>query len=297
MNRQGFRDALHLALDDFSTSAREPALIFIDLDNFKTINDTHGHETGDKLLTNVGARICEIVGMDVPISRLGGDEFAVIIQHEDQPAHAMKIATKIARKLSEEFWIDEKRLKIGASCGVARASLFSRDLDGFIKGADLAMYHAKKTGNGGAVLFEARMLKEQEDRRLLEIDLRYAIQHCEFEVFYQPLIDMTTKQVVSFEALLRWPHETRGMIAPDVFIPLAEELGLISQLGGWALREACIEAAKWPEHISIAVNLSPLQFHHEALLPLLLNVLATSGLSPRRLELEITESTLLSAET
>ncbi|WP_299861322.1 EAL domain-containing protein [uncultured Hoeflea sp.] len=296
LNRQGFRDTLQVALTEFESAETEPALIFIDLNSFKAVNDTHGHEVGDNLLVEVASRLSEVFGPDVPVARLGGDEFAAVYKHADQPASAMKMANIIVEKMSEPFFIDQKSLRIGASCGVARASAFSNDLNGLIKAADLAMYHAKGKGSGGAALFESRMLEEQEDRRKLETDLRLALQHSEFDVFYQPLVDMKTRQVVSFEALLRWPHKTRGMISPDIFIPLAEEIGLINQLGAWALRKACEEAANWPEHIGIAVNLSPIQFKSSTLLPTLVNALAATGLSPDRLELEVTESALLGAE-
>lgn len=296
LNRQGFRDCLHQTLEDFPVSDKEPALIFIDLNAFKAVNDTHGHQVGDKLLQAVGQRLSEVVGPDTPLARLGGDEFAAIVSHRDQPAFAMQVANRIVERFTSAFDVDGKQLSVGASCGVARASQFSTDLDGLVKAADLAMYHAKAAGTGGAVLFETRMLQEQEDRRRLETDLRYAIQHYQFEVFYQPLVDMKTRDIVSFEALLRWPHQTRGMISPEIFIPLAEETGLITQLGAWALRQACEEAVTWPEHISIAVNLSPIQFKSPSLLPTLINVLATTGLSPKRLELEITETALLGTE-
>jgi diguanylate cyclase (GGDEF)-like protein len=296
LNRQGFRDSLHSALAEFETAETEPALIFIDLNSFKAVNDTHGHEAGDNLLVEVSKRLTDIFGPDVPLARLGGDEFAAIFKNSDQPNSAMKMANAVVEKMSEPFCVDEKSLRIGASCGVARASCFSNDLNGLIKAADLAMYHAKGKGTGGAALFEARMLEEQEDRRKLETDLRLALQHSEFDVFFQPLVDMKTRKIVSFEALLRWPHKTRGMISPEIFIPLAEEIGLINQLGAWALRRACEEAANWPEHIGIAVNLSPIQFKSTSLLPTLVSALAATGLSPSRLELEVTESALLGAE-
>lgn len=303
LNRQGFRDSLHTALtgfseneSDFTKNESEPALIFIDLNSFKAVNDTYGHEAGDNLLVEVSKRLIGIFGPEVPLARLGGDEFAAIYKHSDQPHSAMLMANMVVERLSEPFLLDGKSLRIGASCGVARASWFSNDLNGLIKAADLAMYHAKGKGTGGAALFEARMLEEQEDRRKLESDLRLAIQNSEFDVFYQPLVDMKTRKIVSFEALLRWPHKTRGMISPELFIPLAEETGLIHQLGSWALRRACEEAVNWPEHIGIAVNVSPLQFKSPSLLPTLINALASTGLSPKRLELEVTESALLGAE-
>jgi predicted signal transduction protein with EAL and GGDEF domain len=178
---------------------------------------------------------------------------------------------------------------------VARASSCAEDLDVLIKAADLAMYHAKASGRSGAVLFEPRMLEEQEERRALEDDLRAAVHNGDFQVFYQPLVDVTTEKVTGFEALIRWPHPTRGMIAPETFIPLAEETGLIVQIGEWVLRKACAEAAAWPADIAVSVNLSPLQFRNPALLSTIVNILGQSQLAPERLQLEITETALLGA--
>jgi diguanylate cyclase (GGDEF)-like protein len=296
MNRQAFHDSMNEALDSLSVKDREPALLFIDLDHFKAINDTHGHETGDRLLQEVARRLREIVGEDSPLARLGGDEFAVVLDADKHPEDPMTIAERIVDTLSREFIIGQKPLRIGASCGVAHASTSEGDLDELIKSADLAMYHAKRNGRGGAVLFETKMLEEQRERRSMENDLRLASRSGQFDVFYQPLIDVKTREVLGFEALCRWNHPTRGMISPEVFIPIAEEIGLINEIGTWVLREACNEAIKWPSHIRIAVNLSPLQFHSESLLPSLINVLGSTGLAPNRLELEITETALLGAE-
>lgn len=296
LNRQGFRDALHHAIDEMPVHDLEPALLFIDLDGFKTVNDLFGHAMGDRLLCAVGERIRALVPPHFHIARLGGDEFAVITRFSAQPEASMEMAEMLVRELGKPFVVEGTQLNIGASCGVARASHFSSDLDGLIKGADLAMYHAKSNGRGGAVLFEARMLQEQEEKRQLESDLRLAVQHSRFELFYQPLIDIGSRRITGFEALIRWPHPTRGLMSPEIFIPLAEETGLINQLGAWVLREACNEAKTWPEHIKVAVNLSPLQFESPSLLPTLINALAASGLEAKRLELEITESALLGNE-
>lgn len=296
LNRQGFRDALEHAFEHATQSNMEPALLFIDLDGFKAVNDVYGHEIGDKLLCAVSERMKEYIPEDFTLSRLGGDEFAIISYFPEQPEPSMELARKLVDALGEPFEIDGTQVAIGASCGVARASEFSSDLDGLIKGADLAMYHAKSNGRGGAVLFEAQMLKDQAERRQLETDLRLAVQTCEFEIFYQPLFDIVKRDITGFEALVRWPHPKHGLISPEVFIPIAEEMGLISQLGGWVLREACMEACKWPDDIKIAVNLSPIQFGSASLMPTLVGALASSGLKPSRLELEITESSLLGNE-
>ena len=293
LNRQGFLDALYHSIDSAPVTDLEPALLFIDLDGFKAVNDLFGHAIGDKLLQAVGERLSAIVPEGFDIARLGGDEFAIISHYKSQPDDSMMLADLLVTELCKPFHIDGTPIIIGASCGVARASHFSSDLEGLIKAADLAMYHAKSTGRGGAILFEARMLQEQEEKRQLENDLRIAVQHSQFEIFYQPLIDMKTKQITGFEALVRWPHPERGMISPEIFIPLAEDIGLINQLGGWVLREACKEAQTWPANIKIAVNLSPVQFKSPSLVGTIVNALGPSGLAPRRLDLEITESALL----
>ena len=293
LNRQGFRDILYRAIEEMPTSDVEPALLFIDLDAFKSVNDMYGHEIGDKLLSLVADRLKELVGTDTSVCRLGGDEFAIVTQFADQPEGSMNLAEQIVEQMKLPFMVEGNSLSIGASCGVARASQFSQDLDGLIKAADLAMYHAKSNGRRGAILFENRMHEEQEERRALELDLRFAIQNSELEVFYQPLINVASKEISGFEALVRWPHKTRGIMSPDAFIPLAEEMGLITNLGNWVLRRACQEATKWPSHIKVAVNLSPNQFKNDSLLPTLVNVLAATELDPSRLELEITESALL----
>lgn len=296
LNRQGFRDALEHLFEKPEDLSLEPALLFIDLDGFKAVNDVYGHEVGDKLLCAVLERMQNFVPENFPVARLGGDEFAIITLYPKQPDLSMELATLLVEELGKPFEVDGTSIAIGASCGVARASEFSSDLDGLIKGADLAMYRAKSNGRGGAVLFEAQMLKDQAERRRLEADLRLAVQKSEFEIFYQPLFDIVERNITGFEALVRWPHPKHGLISPEVFIPIAEEIGLINQLGTWVLREACYEACKWPEHIKIAVNLSPVQFASPSLLTTLVNSLAGSGLEAERLELEITETSLLGNE-
>jgi diguanylate cyclase (GGDEF)-like protein len=297
LNRAAFRDALNQALDNIPVSDFEPVLLFIDLNRFKAVNDTYGHEIGDQLIKAVAERLKDVVDEGVLLGRLGGDEFgAMILEDSDTASHSLEEARRIVSALSKPFVIDDHSFTIGASCGIAHASVCSGDLDVLIKAADLAMYHAKSNNRGGAVLFEPRMLEELEERRTLERDLRTAVQQGGFEVFYQPMIDLKTGSITGFEALLRWPHPTRGMIGPETFIPIAEDTGLIIPMGDWVLRQALSEATTWPKNITIAVNLSPLQLRHPALVPSVVNALAATGLDPRRLELEITETGLLSAE-
>lgn len=294
MNRQGFRDSLSHLLDEMSTKPSEPVLLFLDLDGFKAVNDCYGHDVGDKLLRSVGERLAALLPPDSPIARLGGDEFAAVLNRTDKIMESA--AAALIEELSLPYTIGAHTLRVGASCGLAHAQGFGTDLDGLINAADLAMYHAKAKGTGCVMLFEARMLEQQRERRQIELDLHQAISNMEFEVHYQPILDVNSRKIKAFEALVRWQHPTRGMIPPDSFIPLAEETGLITQLGAWVLRTACEQAMQWPAHIGISVNLSPIQFESPSLLPSIVNILAATRLPPHRLELEITETALLGTE-
>lgn len=294
MNRQGFRDCLFQVLDEMPIRDTEPVLLFIDLDGFKAVNDCYGHDVGDKLLAGVGERLAAALGEGALTARLGGDEFAAVMENAGEGVEAR--AAKLVETLSLPYTINGNAVRVGASCGLARARCFSGDLDGLINAADLAMYHAKAKGTGCVVLFETRMLEQQRERRQIEIDLHRAVANMEFEVFYQPIFDVGSRGITAFEALLRWPHKTRGMMSPETFIPVAEETGLIAQIGAWVLRQACEQAKNWPDHIGVSVNLSPIQFESPSLLPTIVNTLAATGLEPCRLELEITETALLGTE-
>jgi diguanylate cyclase (GGDEF)-like protein len=287
-NREAFRDLLAQAL-----GGQQPALLFVDLDRFKAVNDTHGHEVGDKLLKAVAIRLAEVVSRDITLARLGGDEFGAVIFDGTDCDRVMQEADRIVDALRQPFVVDGKRFFIGASCGVARTCSGVEDPDTLIKAADIAMYQAKASGRCRAVLFEPRMLAAQEQRRILEADLRRAVQRGELEIVYQALADSNAN---TLEARLSWPHPVRGVIAPEVFMPLAEETGLVFSLGEWVLRKVCVEATTWPTDISVAVNLSPLQFCSPNLLSRVVGALAASGLSPARLELQIGETALLRAE-
>ncbi len=294
LNRTAFRERLTEALRAPAPAFGGPTLLFIDLDHFKAVNDVHGHEVGDRLLQQVAARLLDAAGIEVPVARLGGDEFAIFLS--DGPSEkGMVLAQQIVDVLQESFLIGGQSFRIGACCGVAHAGDVGADIEVLLKAADLAMYHAKSSGRGRPARFEPAMLEEQRERNALEVDLRQAVQEGALEVHYQPLINARTGEVTAFEALVRWPHPERGLVPPDRFIGLAEETGLIIPLGIWVLRRACAEAVAWPEHIRVAVNLSPLQFRDRNLVPSILDALAVSGLTASRLDLEITESALLEA--
>jgi len=269
------------------------AVLFVDLDGFKSINDTLGHSTGDGLLKCVANRLIESVRDSDRVARLGGDEFAIIQLEADQPKGAAMLANRLIELIGRPYQVDGNQLNIGASVGIAVASEGDNKPEDLLKRADLAMYTAKAEGRGTYRFFEAQMDESAQARRDMESLLRTADIESAFEVYYQPLIDVTEKRVICLEALLRWRHPDKGFISPAQFIPLAEEIGLIVTLGEWVLRRACMEATKWPDEVKVAVNLSPVQFKYSGLPRAVEEALAESGLPARRLELEITESVLL----
>ena len=293
LNRQGFNTALSEALEATKRGETETALLFVDLNLFKQVNDAYGHDVGDQLLAAVGTRLRETIGEGMAVARLGGDEFAVITAAADQPHMTKALSERVIEALGRPFEIAGHQLQIGASCGIASASDCANQTDTLVKAADLAMYQAKSGAHETAVIFTPDMLAAQNQRRQMETDLRHAVSSDGLELFYQPLVDMKSRKIVAFEALIRWPHPTLGMLPPDVFIPLAEEINVIDQLGNWVIRTACAQAAQWSCEVAVAVNVSPLQFRETSLLPTIVSALSSSGLAPRRLELEITESTLL----
>ena len=265
----------------------------LDLDHFKHVNDTLGHPTGDKLLRMVGDRLRNLVGETDTVARMGGDEFAIVQIAISSPADATALAHKIITAVSEPYDIDEHQVVIGASIGIAIAPSDGLTSDEIMRNADLALYRAKGDGRGALRFFEAEMDAQMQARRLLECDLRKALPAGQFELYYQPIVDLATNEISGFEALIRWHHPQRGMIAPSAFIPMAEETGLIVPLGEWVIRQACATAASWPGNLKIAVNLSPAQFRSPGLLQAIVDALAASRLAPERLELEITETILL----
>ncbi len=269
------------------------AVFCLDLDRFKDVNDAHGHPIGDLLLKTVADRLRQCVRDGDVVARLGGDEFAIMQVGATQPRDATALASRLIEVIGAPYELGGRQVVIEASVGIALAPGDGLDPDQLLKNADMALYRAKSEGRGLYRFFEPEMDARMQARRTLEIDLRNALANGEFELFYQPLIDMQTEYVTGFEALIRWHHPDRGMIAPLDFIAVAEESGLIVPMGDWVLRRACAEAATWPNGLKVAVNLSPIQFKKKGLLPSVVSALAASGLSPDRLELEITESVLL----
>ena len=291
-NRALFREKLEGALAH-ARPGEHLALLYLDLDGFKTVNDTLGHPVGDALLQAVARRLeARTRNVDF-VARLGGDEFAVVRAPIDSPAEAADFAERIIALLDEPFGVHGHQIVIGTSVGIAFSPQDGTDPDQLLKNADLALYRAKQDGRGVYRMFQQDMDAQMQARRLLEIDLRTALGSSQLELFYQPLIDLRAQAVVGFEALLRWRHPSRGLVPPDQFIPLAEEIGAIVPIGEWALLTACTTAAGWPDGLKVAVNLSPVQFKSSNLVAAVSAALRGSGLSPSRLELEITETVML----
>ena len=273
------------------------SVLLLDLDRFKEVNDTLGHAVGDSLLQAVAQRLLRLTDDADDVVRLGGDEFAVIHKVEaHQIDGAISLANHIIATLTESFEIDGRKLSIGTSVGIASAPKDGTDADELIKNADRALYKAKSEGGNRYCLFDPSMEADARERRELENDLRNAIARGEFELHFQTIVDVESQKCCGAEALVRWRHPKRGLIPPSQFIPLAEESGLIVPLGKWVLEKACADAAKWPAHLKVAVNLSPEQFKQSDLLDVLRSALANSRLPAARLELEITEAVLLKSD-
>jgi diguanylate cyclase (GGDEF)-like protein len=291
-NRVLLRERLEAALKDIERG-ENLAVLCLDLDHFKTINDTLGHLVGDELLKQVATRLRACVRETDLVARMGGDEFAVLQFGAAQPGGATNLATRIIDVLAKPHEIDGKQVMSGASLGLAVAPADGRDPDQLLKYADLALYRAKGDGRGVCRFFEAEMDRSMHQRRQLELDLRDALGKGQFELHYQPILDLSSNEVRGLEALIRWNHPQRGRISPAEFIPLAEETGLIVPIGEWVLRAACAEGARWPDNVEVAVNVSPIQFRTPGLVKNVFSALTAAGLPPHRLELEITETILL----
>jgi diguanylate cyclase (GGDEF)-like protein/PAS domain S-box-containing protein len=292
-NRVLLRLRMEEALARMRRTGNGVATLCIDLDNFKSVNDTLGHPCGDHLLQRIAERIRGVMRDEDTAARLGGDEFAILLANVAEPAEVAALARRFLTEISEPFDVMGHQVLIGASVGIALAPGDGDDADRVLKNADLALYRAKADGKGAFRFFEAEMDARAQARRRLEMDLRQAMRAGTLEIHYQPLVQLESGRVSALEALLRWPHPERGFIPPAEFIPIAEETGLIVSLGAHVLRQACADASKWPAHVKLAVNLSPLQFRTGNLFVAVKQALEQTGLSPKRLELEITETLLL----
>ena len=272
---------------------RACAVFLLDLDRFKQVNDTMGHPAGDALLIQVAKRLERTIGQHGRVGRLGGDEFQVILPGHHRPLEIAQLADRVIHDLSQPYSIDGHRVVIGASIGVALSPDDGVTAEAIVRNADLALYAAKDGGRGRHHFYAEDLHSDAEERRQLEQDLRDAITTGAFEVHYQPVVHTSTERITGFEALLRWNHPTRGAMSPAKFIPVAEDSGLIAQIGEWVLRQACHDLAAWPESVRVAVNVSPLQFANPALPAIITHALAAAQVNPARLELEITESVFL----
>lgn len=294
-NRTQFAEAVEQAFSSNDVSGAAIAVLCLDLDRFKAVNDTLGHPAGDALLCEVAGRLGETVGARGLVARFGGDEFAVLLKRTSRAA-ASALAERILAALSAPYVLDGQQAVIGASVGIAIGPHDGADPETLIKHADLALYRGKADGKGIWRFFDPAMNTEAQGRRQLEIDLRGALGNNDFELHYQPCIDLATGDTTACEALLRWRPFGKGLVYPEAFIDLAEEVGLIVPIGEWVLRQACAEAARWPEPLRVAVNVSAIQFRAGAVVPAVISALASSGLPPNRLELEITETSLIEDE-
>jgi diguanylate cyclase (GGDEF)-like protein/PAS domain S-box-containing protein len=292
-NRNLLRQRMDELLQLTRRSADKAAVMILGLDSFKAVNDTLGHGIGDKLLRGVAKRLRSTLREEDTLARLNSDEFVIVQTGLTRPEDAVLLARRLLEAIGDPYLLDGHSVVVGASIGIAMAPGDGEESEKLLKNADMALSRAKNEQRGTFSFFEAGMDARAQSRRKIETDLRDAIQNDVLRPYYQPLIDLSSGRITGFEALVRWPHPERGMIAPAEFIPVAEETGLIDALGGLMLRRACLDAALWPDDVRVAVNLSPLQFRGGNLLPVVMDALKQSGLPAKRLELEITETLLL----
>jgi diguanylate cyclase (GGDEF)-like protein len=288
-NRALMRRMLDEALANAAERRRGCALLMIDLDRFKQVNDTLGHPVGDKLLKQVGQRLADVLGDDGQAGRLGGDEFEAILPGIDDEPRLEDIARRLIAEVSRPYEIEGHQVEIGTSLGIAIARPGKTYASALIRDADLALYAAKAAGRGTFRFCAPEMHALAAERQILETDLRDALAKDQLKLFFQPIVDSVTEEVAAFEALLRWQHPIRGLLEPAAFLSVAEDCALMPRIGAWVVRSACAEAANWPEHVRVAVNLSPAQVADPGLPSVVTSALASSGLLPARLELEISE--------
>ena len=293
-NRAEFNAKLEEASKRLKRNGGAVTVMMIDLDRFKAVNDTLGHPAGDQLLVEVGQRLQSTIRETDVLARLGGDEFAIIQEGgPNQHEAAIALALRIIDAISQPFDLNGNRANLGTSIGIVLAPEHETDPEGLLKRADLALYDAKANGRNDYRFFQNELLEVADTQRTAEIELRDAIERQEFELHYQPVVDAKTRTLCGVEALVRWRHPAKGLIGPDKFVPLAESTGLIVPLGEWILRRACADAASWPAHVKLAINISAIQFKKDDLFEVILSTLVETGLTPGRLELEITETSLL----
>ena len=292
-NRGRVRQLLGEALRAATTSNVPCAIMFLDLDDFKPVNDTFGHPKGDAVLRAVAKRLVDEVGADGHVGRMGGDEFAIVISDGQSRKQVEHLADRIIGAIKEPYMIDQTEIRIGVSIGCAFGPIDGATVDDLILKADLALYQAKDAGRGCARYFSSELQSEQEDRVRLESDLRSALAANQFHLVFQPLINAKNQKLVGFEALIRWNHPQRGLVPPNVFIPVAEESGLMPAIGEWVIDEACKAVASWPEPITIALNISPKQIGLPNLPNVVSEAIARYKLAGNRLELEVTEGVFL----
>jgi diguanylate cyclase (GGDEF)-like protein len=292
-NRVLLNERLEQALGQRIHSEQMIAVHHLDLDQFKAVNDTFGHPVGDKLLKIVAERLRALVRDTDTIARMGGDEFVIVQAPITDPAEATSLAQRVIASISAPFEIDGHQAVIGASVGIAVGPGDGLRPDRLLRNADLALYRAKGDGRGTFRFFEPAMDLQMQTRRIMERDLRKALPAGEFELYYQPVVNLASSEISGFEALIRWNHPEQGVISPASFIPLAEEIGFIVPIGEWVIRQACATAARWPGDLHVAVNISAAQFRSPGLMQVIVGALAASGLQPTRLEIEITETVLL----
>jgi diguanylate cyclase (GGDEF)-like protein len=291
-NRTEFKQRLDQCLAEARRRIAKYAVLYLDLDHFKVVNDALGHPLGDKLLQEVTARIKTVTREGDTIARLGGDEFAIIQRVLSVPRDAACLAERLIAAIGEPYAIDGNDVEIGASVGVSLAPDDSVDSDELIRNADMALYHAK-ANRGSYSFFKPSMDEQVRSRRKMENDLRAALAEEQFELHFQPVVTVADRQVKSFEALLRWQHPERGRVPPSEFIPVAEENGLIVPIGEWVLQQACLEAAKWPPHIKVAVNVSAVQLKSPGILQSISDAITAAGIEGSRLIVEVTESVMI----
>ena len=292
-NRHRLNRRLESTLTAYRAAKRSCALLMIDLDRFKQVNDTLGHQAGDQLLKQVADRLNRVIGDRGEIGRLGGDEFQIILPDMDDRGKLGDLAAKVIQIISQPYPIEDKRAIIGASVGIAIAPYDGVEKDDLVHSSDLALYAAKNGGRGQFRFYSADLKDEAEERRLLEQDLREALANEQLQLHYQPVVRVEDHMVVGFEGLMRWEHPDRGPVSPGLFISIAEETNLINTLGEWALRRACRDALNWPKSVRVAVNVSAKQFVNPGFTDIVTDVLTTSGIEPDRLELELTESVFM----